>query len=127
MRVVLENPPVSLAATQVSRKLRPSVTERLAKEQAEQSRKAAVAASSLAGADLGTTPDNRLSCPDDDFGRQLTEGFVAAVKDAIAAVHADGLAVSGYENGIAVEVLPDGTQHPIDESHPWSPTDWRDR
>ena len=58
---------------------------------------------------------------------QLTADFATAVHAAIADAGAAGLAVSGYENGIAVELLPDGTKRPIDEAADWSPVGWKHR
>jgi hypothetical protein len=61
---------------------------------------------------------------DDPMTRQLSEGFAAAVRQAIREAHAVGLAVPGREDGVAIEVRPDGEVVPIDDHAPWSPTDW---
>jgi hypothetical protein len=68
-----------------------------------------------------------VSGHDGDFATSLTLGFADAVREAVAKAHAAGLAVSGQEDGVAVELLPDGTRRVIDESCEWSPTGWRDR
>jgi len=80
-----------------------------------------------------TIDDLTLSATDadgtgaDEFGIRLTEGFAEAVKAAIQDAHNQGLSVSAYEDGIAIEVLPDGTKVPIDETVEWSPLAWRTR
>ncbi len=71
--------------------------------------------------------DGSAAVPPDDFGEHLTQGFADAVKAAIQGAHTQGLAVSAYEDGIAIEVLPDGTKVPIDETVEWSPFAWRTR
>lgn len=63
----------------------------------------------------------------EDMAASLTAGFRSAVGAAIEAAHADGHAVSGIEDGVAVECLPDGTKRPIDQTTDWSPTGWRHR
>jgi hypothetical protein len=73
-----------------------------------------------------TSADGRIGEPD-DFGERLTEGFAAAVKAAVRDAHAQGFAVPGRRNGVAVEVRPDGTTAPIDETVEWTPTAWRTR
>lgn len=73
-----------------------------------------------------TVADRGVNGPD-DFSERLTKGFAAAVKAAIQDAHTHGLAVSAYEDGIAIEVLPDGTKVPIDETVEWSPFAWRTR
>lgn len=67
---------------------------------------------------------SRRSVADDDLGRQLTAGFTEAVQAAIRLAHESGHAVAGFENGVAVEHLPDGTIRRIDDVTTWSPTDW---
>lgn len=63
----------------------------------------------------------------EDMAESLTAGFRAAVGAAIQAAHADGHAVSGIEDGVAVEYLPDGTKRVIEDLADWSPTGWRHR
>ncbi len=63
----------------------------------------------------------------DDMAEVLTAGFHAAVEAAVEAAHADGHAVSGIEDDVAVEYLPDGTKRAIDQTTDWSPTGWRHR
>ncbi len=75
---------------------------------------------------IPTAEDDGIGDPD-DFGERLTAGFAAAVKAAIQDAHAHGLAVSGRHDGIAIEVLPNGTTTPIDEGVEWTPTSWRTR
>ncbi len=65
--------------------------------------------------------------PPDDVAERLTEGLAAAVAATIRDAHTHGFAGSGHENGIAIEVLPDGTKVPIDETVEWSPVTWRTR
>lgn len=80
---------------------------------------------------LPTAPDAVPNSADggigepDDFGERLTEGFAAAVKGAVQEAHAQGFAVPGRRDGIAVEVCPDGTTVPIDETVEWTPTAWK--
>jgi hypothetical protein len=71
----------------------------------------------------GTGP-GRLQA-DDTMARQLSDGFAEAARQAVQEAHAVGLAVPARENGIAVEIRPDGEIVPIDDDAPWSPTDWR--
>jgi hypothetical protein len=63
----------------------------------------------------------------EDIAEALTAGFHAAVEAAIEAAHADGHAVSGIEDGVAVEYRPDGKKRAIDQTTDWSPTGWRHR
>lgn len=84
-------------------------------------------AHSLATPSVSSPRGHRSAAHDSgEMANRLTEAFTKAVQQAIATAHAAGLAVSGSENGIAVELLPDGTKRPIDESCEWSPTAWRD-
>jgi DNA-binding protein HU-beta len=68
---------------------------------------------------------SRLIEIDDPMARQLSEGFAEAVRQAVQEAHAAGLAVPARENGIAIEMRPNGEVVPIDDDAPWSPTDWR--
>ncbi len=79
-------------------------------------------ARSISSAHAGKGPSGA-----EDMAEALTAGFHAAVEAAVEAAHADGHAVSGIEDDVAVEYLPDGTKRAIDQTTDWSPTGWRHR
>jgi len=65
---------------------------------------------------------------DDDaegMGRSLQSAFGRATKAAVSEAHKAGLAVPGRRVKRAVEIIPDGSEQPIDEARLWSPTDWK--
>jgi hypothetical protein len=63
----------------------------------------------------------------DEMVARLSAGISSAVNGAISAAHAAGLAVPVRENGVAMELRPDGTSAPIDDLTSWSPDDWKTR
>ena len=75
-----------------------------------------------------TVPPHQMPAAPDDaiaLGERLASGFAAAVRGAVAAAHAAGLAAPGREEGMPVERRPDGRTAPIDGHTAWTPTDWK--
>jgi len=92
---------------------------------------AAVHAPRTGGGPRATRPPNNsagtadVPITEEQMGEQLLAGFRDAAAAAVRDAHNAGLAVPADRDGVAVEIRPGGETVRIDETAPWSPTDWK--